>query len=268
MRSSILALALTLGCTATPNTSPTAAPETPATASEPRLGRTAEADSPEPEPEPEPERADPPSVEPQVTSMPPRPEFANDEAPPRYQVLVTTTVGDFVIVVDRSLAPNGAKRFYNLARLGYYRDVTFFRAIKGFMVQFGLHGDPDINAAWKSATILDDPVVTPNVRGTVVFAKSGQKDSATTQLFINLVDNVNLDGLGFAPFGHVVHGMDVVDKIHTGYGEVEPRGRGPSQARITAEGNTYLQQFPELTRIIDMQLIESGIDPGSATLKP
>lgn len=248
MRSSILALALILGCKATPTANPTAAPETPATPSEPQLGRTAEADPPEPE------RADPPSVEPQVTSMPPRPEFANAEAPPRYQVLVTTTVGDFVIVVDRDLAPNSAKRFYNLARLGYYRDVTFFRSIPNFMVQFGIHGDPEINAAWKGHSISSDPVKASNLRGSISFAKAGP-DTETTQLFINLGDNPRLDNLGFAPFGQVVDGIEVIDRIYDGYGEGEPRGRGPSQARITTEGETYLQQFPELTRIIDMQLI-------------
>lgn len=252
MRCSILALALTLACTSAPGPTPAPAPQTPATGSQPQLGRAVEADPP-PEPEEPSDEVDPEPIEPAVTSNPPLPEFATEDAPPSYRVRVTTTVGDFVVAVDRNLAPNGAKRFYNLARLGYYRDATFFRAIQGFMVQFGLHGDPGINAAWKLATIPDDPVATPNVRGTVVFAKSAQKDSATTQLFINLVDNTQLDNMGFAPFGHVVEGMDVVDKVYTGYGEGAPRGRGPSQARITNEGEPYLQQFPELTRITDMQ---------------
>ena len=246
MRSSILALAVTFGCTATPSANPTAAPQTPATASEPRLGPTAESDPPERKPDDAPE--------PQLTSTPPRPEFATAEAPPRYEVLVTTTAGDFVIAVDRSLAPNSAKRFYNLARLGYYRDVTFFRAIPNFMVQFGIHGDPEVNAAWKGHSFSSDPVKASNLRGFVSFAKSGP-DTETTQLFINLGDNPKLDGLGFAPFGQVVGGLDVLDKIFDGYGLGEPRGDGPSQARITSEGETYLQQFPELTRIIDMQLM-------------
>ncbi len=192
---------------------------------------------------------------PQPVPATPLPQFATQEAPPQYRVAVRTTVGDFVIQVDRNLAPNGAKRFYNLVQLGYYRDATFFRAIAKFMVQFGIHGDPKVNEAWKNATIPDDPVNVSNTRGTVVFAKSGQKDSATTQMFINLVDNTFLDKMNFSPLGHVVEGMDVVDQIHTGYGEGRPSGAGPTQSRIMSEGDAHLREFPELTRIVDMQLL-------------
>ena len=159
----------------------------------------------------------------------------------------TTTKGDFVIAVNKSDSPNGANRFFNLVNIGYYNDVAFFRAIDGFMVQFGLHGQGPVNAAWRKAQITDDPVKGSNKRGMVTFAKSGAPNSRTTQVFINFKNNGNLDAMGFSPFGEVVEGMDIVDGLYKGYGEGAPRGRGPSQGRIQREGNAYLKKdFPEL----------------------
>lgn len=176
------------------------------------------------------------------------------QPPPQYEVVVESTLGRFVVLVDSNQAPSGAKRFYNLAMLGYYNNATFFRAIAGFMVQFGVHGDPEVNRLWKSASITDDPVNVSNVRGTVVFAKSGRPNSATTQLFINLTDNPQLDIMGFAPIGHVSEGMDVVDQIYTGYGEGAPSGKGPSQGQLMSKGEAHLSEFPLLTRIISMSV--------------
>ena len=123
------------------------------------------------------------------------------------------------------------------------------------MVQFGVHGDPTVNEAWDNRTILDDPVVHTNAAGTLSFAKTGAPNSATTQLFINLKDNSNLDGMGFAPVGEVSEGMDVVTSLFTGLGEGAPRGRGPEQNRLAKEGNAYLEQFPELDRIESMTVL-------------
>ncbi len=175
------------------------------------------------------------------------PAAADEKAPDSYKVKFETTAGDFVIEVKRDQAPIGADRFYNLVKIGFYDDAAFFRAIKGFMVQFGLHGEPAVNKVWRGAQIDDDPVKGTNKRGMLTFAKQNQPNTRTTQVFINFSNNENLDGMGFAPFGTVVEGMDVVDKIHTGYGEGAPRGRGPSQGRIQSEGNAYLKKdFPEL----------------------
>jgi len=148
-----------------------------------------------------------------------------------------------VIEVTRSLAPNGADRFYNLVRSGYFTDIAFFRVIPGFMCQFGIHGDPAVSAKWRDANLNDDPVKGSNTRGTITFATAGP-NTRTTQLFINFGDNGNLDGQGFSPFGKVIAGMDVVDKINGEYGE------SPDQGRIQGEGNAYLkQQFPNLDYI-------------------
>jgi peptidyl-prolyl cis-trans isomerase A (cyclophilin A) len=153
------------------------------------------------------------------------------------------------VEVTRSLAPNGADRFYNLFRAGYFTDVQFFRVVPGFMCQFGIHGDPKVAAAWRAAQIPDDPVKGSNTRGAITFATAGP-NTRTTQLFINFVDNKSLDGMGFSPFGKVTEGMDVVDKIYSGYGEGAPRGAGPDQGRIQREGNSYLQKdFPKLDYI-------------------
>ncbi len=173
-------------------------------------------------------------------------ERATERAPDKFKVAFDTTKGKFVVEVMRAWAPQGADRFYNLVRLGYYDDVAFFRVIEDFMVQFGIHGDPAVSAVWREVPIPDDPVTQPNRRGTLTYATAGP-GTRTTQLFINYKDNLSLDGQGFAPFGRVIEGLPVVDSLHSGYGEGAPRGIGPDQGRAQAEGNTYLKgSFPKL----------------------
>jgi peptidyl-prolyl cis-trans isomerase A (cyclophilin A) len=177
------------------------------------------------------------------------PAALNEQAPPRYRVNVDTTKGSFVIDVHRDWAPIGADRFYNLVKNGFYDDVKFFRVIDGFMVQFGIHGNPTVQSAWRSANLKDDPVKQSNRRGYITFATAGP-NTRTTQVFINFGDNAALDRQGFAPFGEVVSGMDVVNRLYSGYGEGAPSGRGPEQGRIQAEGNAYLnKEFPRLDAI-------------------
>jgi len=172
-----------------------------------------------------------------------------EKAPETFKAQFDTTKGKFTIEVTRSLSPNGADRFYNLVRSGYFKNVAFFRVVPGFMCQFGIHGDPNVSAKWRAAAIPDDPVKGSNTRGTITFATAGP-NTRTTQLFINFADNSNLDGMGFSPFGKVTEGMDVVDKINGEYGEGAPRGRGPDQGRVQGEGNTYLKKdFPNLDYI-------------------
>jgi len=172
-----------------------------------------------------------------------------EKAPESFKAQFDTTKGKFTIEVTRSLSPNGADRFYNLVRSGYFKDIVFFRVIPGFMCQFGIHGDPAVSAKWREANLGDDAVKGSNTRGAITFATAGP-NTRTTQLFINFGDNVNLDGTGFAPFGKVTEGMDVVDKINSEYGEGAPGGRGPEQGRIQGEGNAYLKKdFPNLDYI-------------------
>jgi peptidyl-prolyl cis-trans isomerase A (cyclophilin A) len=169
-------------------------------------------------------------------------------APERFTVVLETTQGDLHVDVRRSWAPRGADRFYNLVKLGFYEDVAFFRVIAGFMAQTGLHGDPAINTLWRTQRIEDDPVAQSNLPGMVSFAMSG-KNSRTTQVFINIGNNANLDNMGFAPFGRARE-LDVLAKLHSGYGEGAPGGAGPAQARIQREGNGYLKaEFPRLDYI-------------------
>jgi peptidyl-prolyl cis-trans isomerase A (cyclophilin A) len=168
----------------------------------------------------------------------------NERAPDRYKAQLTTSVGVFVIEVERDLAPHGADRFYNLVRQGFYNEQRFFRVVPDFVVQWGMHGDPKVTARWHSATIADDPVKASNARGSICFAASSAPNSRTTQVFINLADNPRLDEMGFAVFGHVVQGIDIVDKINAQYAEQ------PDQGQIATRGNPYLQEkFPELTYI-------------------
>jgi peptidyl-prolyl cis-trans isomerase A (cyclophilin A) len=151
-----------------------------------------------------------------------------------------------VVAVDRDWAPRGADRLFALVGLGYYDGVRFHRVLDGYMAGFGIHGDPRVNAVWRPRIIEDDPPGRSNSRGTVSFAASGP-NSRTTDLFINLRDNPELDELGFVPVGRVVEGMEVADQLHAGYGDGPPRGEGPYAAMAQARGNAYLtEEFPEL----------------------
>ena len=167
------------------------------------------------------------------------PAALREQAPPTYKARFDTSKGVFVIEVTRDWAPNGADRFYNLVKKGFYDNVRFFRVVSGFMVQFGINGDPKISAPWREARIPDDPVKTSNKRGTITYAMAGP-NTRTSQVFINFGDNDGLDRQGFSPFGRVVSGMNVVDALNAEYGDGAPRGRGPDQGRIQAEGNAYL----------------------------
>ena len=164
-------------------------------------------------------------------------------APEVYRVKFDTSKGAFVVEVHRSSAPLGADRFYDLVKQKFFDETRFFRVVPGFIVQFGLSGDPETAAKWRTQKIPDDPVKETNARGTLSFAMAGP-GSRTTQMFINFADNSRLDGMGFAAFGRVVEGMEVVDQINSEYGE------SPDQGRIQAEGNEYLKSsFPNLDYI-------------------
>lgn len=177
------------------------------------------------------------------------PASLNDKAPATYKAKFTTTKGDFIIEVTRAWAPVGADRFYNLVKYRFYDGAAFFRVLPGFMAQVGISADPKVSAVWERATIKDDPVAQSNGRGMVSFATAGP-GTRTTQIFINYGDNAQLDGQGFSPFGKVVEGMDVVEKLYSGYGEGAPSGNGPDQGRIATEGKKYLASaFPQLDTI-------------------
>ena len=152
-----------------------------------------------------------------------------------YQVKFETTAGDFVVEVHPDWAPKGAERFREMVKEGLLDDCKFFRVIKDFMVQFGINGDPAVSKVWKTKTIKDDPVKKSNKRGYITFATSGA-DSRTTQVFINYKDNRRLDDMGFAPFGQVISGMDVVDKLNDQYGGTP----SDSQPQIQSQGNKFL----------------------------
>ena len=177
------------------------------------------------------------------------PAALTEQAPATFKADFDTSKGIFVITVHRDWAPLGADRFYNLVKNGYYDDIRFFRVLDGFMAQFGIHGDPSIDKLWMQANIKDDPVKQSNKRGYVTYATAGP-GTRTTQVFINFGDNASLDKQGFAPFGEVTTGMNVVDKFYNGYGEGAPQGAGPSQGTMHSQGNAYLtKSFPKLDYI-------------------
>jgi peptidyl-prolyl cis-trans isomerase A (cyclophilin A) len=182
------------------------------------------------------------------------------QAPAEYDVKFVTTKGDFVIHVTRAWAPNGADRFYNLVKHHFYDGASFFRFVDGFVVQFGLTGNPAVNKAWNEATIKDDPVKSSNKPGYITFAMAG-KDTRTTQVFINLGDNSRLDGMAFAPFGQVTSGMDVVKSFYSGYADA-PTGH---QDEITNKGKAYLDaNFPKLDSIKTATIVAPAGAPAAA----
>ena len=166
---------------------------------------------------------------------------ADVQAPATYQVRMETSKGPIVIDVNRSWAPHGADRFYMLSKRTFYDQARFFRVVPGFVIQFGIHATPEENAKWSQAAIQDDPVTQSNVKGTVSFASHGP-NSRTTQVFINLGNNTgSLDPQGFAVFGRVSQGMELVEQLYSGYAQT------PEQELITLRGNAYLlENFPKL----------------------
>jgi len=151
-----------------------------------------------------------------------------------------------VIEVHRDWSPHGADRFYNLVRAGYYDEARFFRVMQGRWAQAGINGDPKISNVWRERTIPDDSRRESNVRGTIAYAFA-VPNGRTTQVFINYGDNASLDSQGFAPFGKVITGMNVVEKLYAGYGDGPPSGKGPAQNLIQSQGNAYLEKdFPKL----------------------
>ncbi len=190
-----------------------------------------------------------------------KPNTMKARAPEVYKVKFTTTKGDVIIQVNRAWAPIGSDRFYNLVRNGFYKDAAFFRIVPRFVAQFGIAARPDVSAVWDRAYIVDDRVTQSNKRGTLTFATAGP-NTRTTQIFINFSDNASLDTQGFAPFGTVIEGMDIVDKFFAGYGE------SPDQGRITAFGKTYLDKsFPNLDRIVSAVVMPADA-PAPAAAAP
>src|SRR5688572_2783100 len=192
-----------------------------------------------------------------ATAAPPAPTPAAapavDPAPATFRVRMETSKGPIVVQFNRDWAPNGVDRIYHLVETGYYDDVRFFRVMPGFVVQFGMHGDPKTNAEWVARPLQDDPVKQSNKRGTVTFAQTPMPNSRTTQLFINLADNSMLDEQRFAPIGTVVEGMSVVDKLYAGY------GGSPSdfQPLIADSGNTFLNRaYPKLDFIRTARVVK------------
>jgi peptidyl-prolyl cis-trans isomerase A (cyclophilin A) len=184
----------------------------------------------------------PPAKAPKKSAVP-------EHAPATFRVTFDTSKGPVVVEVTRDWAPHGADHFYELVRTGFYDGVRFFRVLPNFVIQFGISGDPSSTRLWSTLAIPDDPVKESNRKGTLTYAKRGPQ-SRTTQVFINMRDNKALDKDGFAPFGRVVSGMDVVSQFYSGYGEMAPRGQGPDPTQIELQGNTYLENhFPRLDYI-------------------
>jgi peptidyl-prolyl cis-trans isomerase A (cyclophilin A) len=198
----------------------------------------------------------PPPPPPETAVPEPLPTPADAASPGSFRVKFATTKGDFTVEVTRAWAPKGADRFYRLVSEGYFKDVRFFRVLPGFMAQFGMSGNPALNAKLDSLRIPDDPVTRSNKRGMLTFATAGP-NTRSHQFFINYGDNASLDPQGFAPFGKVVEGMKAVDALYGGYGEGAPNGSGPSQDSIAIKGNEYLKRaFPKLDYIKSATLVK------------
>jgi peptidyl-prolyl cis-trans isomerase A (cyclophilin A) len=182
------------------------------------------------------------------------PALAKEQAPETFHVRFETTKGEFVVAVVRSWAPRGADRFYNLVRVGYLNDISFYRVLDGYIAQFGVNGDPEVNQLWGDSAIGDDPVKMSNTEGMLAFAQQAP-NTRTTQIYINLQDNPDLDTAGLAPFGQVVSGRSTVASLYSGYGEMHPKGKGPRPNLLQKLGNKYLKrEFGDLDYIIRAEI--------------
>jgi peptidyl-prolyl cis-trans isomerase A (cyclophilin A) len=178
-------------------------------------------------------------------------EEETEKAPDEFKVKFETSCGTFVLEVQRKYAPLGVDHFHKAVKEGFYDECRFFRVVPKFVVQFGINGNPKVQKKWRDNPIKDDPVTVSNVRGSVCYATAGA-NTRTTQLFINLGDNSRLDKLGFAPFGKITEGMDVVDKITSQYGEK------PNQGQIQERGNEYLKEdFPKMDYIKKATIVDA-----------
>lgn len=181
--------------------------------------------------------------------------FWSEQAPQLFRSRFTTSEGVFIVEVRRDQAPIGVDRFYNLVQAGFYDDSRFFRVRERYIAQFGIAGDPAVSSVWRDLAIADDPVRATNSRGAIAYAMTGP-NTRTTQIYINLVDNTHFDDQGFAPLGEVVEGMDVVDRLYSGYGESAGGGmRLGQQGKMFEEGNDHLDRsYPLLTQLIDAEV--------------
>ena len=179
----------------------------------------------------------------------------SERAPDLFRARFDTSQGPFVIAVEREWAPLAADRFYNLVKNGFYNETRFFRVLDGFMVQFGLHADPDVQSAWRSANLKDEPVTKSNTRGFVSFTRESSPNSRYTMIFINYKDNSYLDADGFSPFGQVVSGMEIVDRLYSGYGASERPGSASHSSR---------RQCLSARRISEARLRQDRDDRGGA----
>ena len=184
--------------------------------------------------------------------------FGHHKAPDVFRVKFETTAGNFILEAHRDWAPHGVDRFYDLVRIRYYDDSRFFRVVPGRWVQFGINGDPKIAQQQRQHTIPDDVLKQHNTRGYVAFSNTGP-NTRSTQVYINLGDNSARNDVeaGFAPFGQIVEGTDVVEKIYSGYGENSGGGmRAGHQAKMFEEGNAYLdREFPKLDKLIRATIV-------------
>jgi peptidyl-prolyl cis-trans isomerase A (cyclophilin A) len=192
-----------------------------------------------------------------------RPALLKEKAPETFQVLFSTTRGDFTVTVTRAWAPIGADRFYNLVKHHFFDNASFFRVVPGFVVQFGLSAYPAVSMAWANANLKDEPVTQSNKRGYLTYAKTSQPNTRSTQMFINLKDNSSLDGQGFAPFGVVDgKGMNVVEMLYDQYGDIP---NPDYQDLIAKSGKTYLDKnWPKLDSIKSATLVgAAAASPGA-----
>lgn len=176
-----------------------------------------------------------------------------------FTVRFETSAGDVDIEFVPEWSPGAVERVRQLAELGYWRGARIYR-VNDRYAQFGYSGRPALDSVWIPAGLPDEPTQASNVRGTVSFARGGP-GTRSAILFINRSDNSDLDQLpwngvvGFPPVGRVVSGMDVVDRLHSSYGD-EPLQWEDS---IAALGNPFLDRtYPQLDSITDVRIVDAG----------
>ncbi|MBS7786973.1 peptidylprolyl isomerase [Flavobacterium sp. CYK-55] len=181
--------------------------------------------------------------------------WTREQAPEYFKAKFETHQGDFEIEVTRKLSPKAADRFYQLVKHHYFDKGIFYRVVPGFVAQFG-RTDNALIEQWRAVKIPDEPVVSGNQKGSISFARAG-KETRDVEVFINLENNTVLDTLqyegvrGFPSFGRVTRGMDIVEKLYSGYGESTM-----NNPNMYTNPEAFYQKFPKLDLIKKAYIIK------------
>lgn len=183
--------------------------------------------------------------------------WINEKAPETFQARFETSQGDFEIEFTRNLSPKAVDRVYQQINHKFYDRIIFYRVVPNFVAQFGHMDSTATVNNWDKYKVEDEPVKGSNEKGVISYARAGQ-NSRGNHLFINLKDNKRLDTIfynkvkGFPPLGKVTKGMDVVEKLYSGYSNETME----VYDSLAVKRKEFLKKFPKLDSIKKVYILK------------